>query len=1032
MRIQPALTRFLAAHAPIPLGLSLLLAVAFAAPSQAQRDFVFDWPVGTTVDEKLVPGHGWEVMQRYSNHNDCIDGGQSPDYGVWVDIANQNQCCADGANCNDCCNGSYSCRRCARFYPHLTPVSRDNAGTPQYRVHAGIDFKTTAGAAASSGRPVYAAADGIVTCVATHAEINYPGGAVTIKHRLPDDSVLYTMYGHVTSSVNRNQVVLRGQQIGTIHNQGGLSHLHFELREFDDPPAGTPKCAGRGYTARGVGDPASEDYRDPVPFYFDDDSRRDFPVMLRMRDNGTVNVRDQPTTTGSTILETLAADDQVVAIDRQQQADGSQRYWYKIQRDEDEVPDTAWVASYFVGSGWSGGLLSNEQDDWSCGLPCEQCILNARHDVLTNYAQWGWNVSCSNLPAVVDDWCNNLDPAACNQLLAGQCAGSCSAGACGEPCSDCLLQERPDVLSNYEIWGWDTSCWNRPNITNDWCNNLDPTACNNLKASSCSTSCGTQGCGNPCPECVLTARPDVLQNYGLWGWDTSCSSYPAIVDDWCTNLDPSACSDIKASACSASCGAGSCGNPCPECVLTARPDVLENYGLWGWDTSCSSYPAIVDDWCNNLDPAACNDLEANTCSATCGASSCGNPCSECVLTERPDVLSNYALWGWDTSCSNYPAIADDWCTNLDPAACNAIETGSCSGVCTVTPPPGGGPASVTNFDIESNASGPFGPIAGWGPNGAWASHSQFPAGNNQGLGASFGYYSAGTSETVGQVLGERFAASTTYTFQTWAIGGGNRTGRVPLQIGYAAVDGDLSSFVPLATRIYDLTGNTSWVELPGVSHTTGASGPEIGRQVIVRFGSGNDGGSSDIWFDDLTVTVGGPAVPPPADPFLPPANGDIESSPSGPFGPIAGWGPNGAWASHSQFAAGNNQGLGARFGYYSAGTSETVGQVLAGRFEANTTYTFKSWAIGGGNRTGRVPYQIGYAATDGDLGSFVPLATHIVDLNGNTSWVETVGVSHSTGAGGSEIGKQVIVRFGSGSAGGVSDIWFDHITVTAQ
>lgn len=124
--------------------------------------------------------------------------------------------------------------------------------------------------------------------------------------------------------------------------------------------------------------------------------------------------------------------------------------------------------------------------------------------------------------------------------------------------------------------------------------------------------------------------------------------------------------------------------------------------------------------------------------------------------------------------------------------------------------------------------------------------------------------------------------------------------------------------------------------------------------------------------------------------------------------------------------------LGSRFGYYSAGTSETVGQVLGERFAPNTTYTFKSWAIGGGNNTGVVPYQIGYAATGNNLGTFVHLKTSTRSVTGNSSWTETAGVTYTTGSSGTLIGKQIIIRLGDGSAGGSSDIWYDNVTVTKQ
>jgi hypothetical protein len=61
---------------------------------------------------------------------------------------------------------------------------------------------------------------------------------------------------------------------------------------------------------------------------------------------------------------------------------------------------------------------------------------------------------------------------------------------------------------------------------------------------------------------------------------------------------------------------------------------------------------------------------------------------------------------------------------------------------------------------------------------------------------------------------------------------------------------------------------------------------------------------------------------------------------------------------------------------------------------------------------------------------FVHLATALVDA-GNT-WFESNGVSYTTGATGAAIGKQIIVRFGDGAAGGIGDVWFDSLRLTVN
>jgi len=163
----------------------------------------------------------------------------------------------------------------------------------------------------------------------------------------------------------------------------------------------------------------------------------------------------------------------------------------------------------------------------------------------------------------------------------------------------------------------------------------------------------------------------------------------------------------------------------------------------------------------------------------------------------------------------------------------------------------GNEVPLANKRMETNGTAQYGRIASWGPNGAWAYHRIYPRPNNQNLGQSFAYYSAGTTETVGQIVpGLVFQPGKTYTFKGWVHGGGDNTGVVPFQIGYAAVAGNLSSFQPLAT-VPVTVGNT-WFESSGVSWTSFTIGAELGKQIIVRLGAG---GSTDIWFDNLKLIV---------------------------------------------------------------------------------------------------------------------------------------------------------------------------------
>ncbi|WAS91560.1 CHAP domain-containing protein [Nannocystis punicea] len=162
------------------------------------------------------------------------------------------------------------------------------------------------------------------------------------------------------------------------------------------------------------------------------------------------------------------------------------------------------------------------------------------------------------------------------------------------------------------------------------------------------------------------------------------------------------------------------------------------------------------------------------------------------------------------------------------------------------------------------------------------------------------------------------------------------------------------------------------------------------------------------------------------------ANGTMETIPANgkPGDRIQNWGPQGAWALHAGAnSRPNNDKLEARFGYYAA-ASETVGQILALNFEAGKTYTFKGHVNGGGDGTGKVPFQIGYVTNANDLSTFKELATALFPA-GN-AWTAVAGVSHTVKAGDIAVGKRIAVRLGSGADGGTSDIWFDNLAVLVK
>ncbi|MDW8148169.1 MAG: peptidoglycan DD-metalloendopeptidase family protein [Roseiflexaceae bacterium] len=149
--------------------------------------------------------------------------------------------------------------------------------------HAGEDWK------ASAGTPVKAVANGEV--VYADPKFDYrAGNVVIIKHTLPDSTVIYSMYGHLTdlkvSIDGKNEkpnIVKKGDEIGKLIYQSYVdnnnkqldnSHLHFEIRTFAD---GSFLCgkkegifpAGPGYTDK---HPDTKGYKNPSQFIWEHQS----------------------------------------------------------------------------------------------------------------------------------------------------------------------------------------------------------------------------------------------------------------------------------------------------------------------------------------------------------------------------------------------------------------------------------------------------------------------------------------------------------------------------------------------------------------------------------------------------------------------------------------------------------------------------------------------------------------------------------------------------------------------------------------
>lgn len=129
---------------------------------------------------------------------------------------------------------------------------RRNKGVPFRELyHAGEDwFRLDAAGQVDSfgaaGAPVHAVAHGRVYFT---QDIGNQGVIIILSHLLPDGTPVYSAYWHVAQlQVTRGERVTRGQVIALVHDQGGNSHLHWEIRAFGDASSLFPpdSAGGRG------------------------------------------------------------------------------------------------------------------------------------------------------------------------------------------------------------------------------------------------------------------------------------------------------------------------------------------------------------------------------------------------------------------------------------------------------------------------------------------------------------------------------------------------------------------------------------------------------------------------------------------------------------------------------------------------------------------------------------------------------------------------------------------------------------------
>jgi hypothetical protein len=112
-----------------------------------------------------------------------------------------------------------------------TPYGTRDDATGRWAIHTGADLNLPNDVDALA--PVYAAADGIV-----RASAAYPvwGTLITIEHKLPDGTRLWTRYAHLNEmTVQVNQAVQRGEMIGRVGNAFNryAYHLHYDVAVID-------------------------------------------------------------------------------------------------------------------------------------------------------------------------------------------------------------------------------------------------------------------------------------------------------------------------------------------------------------------------------------------------------------------------------------------------------------------------------------------------------------------------------------------------------------------------------------------------------------------------------------------------------------------------------------------------------------------------------------------------------------------------------------------------------------------------------
>lgn len=291
-------------------------------------------------------------------------------------------------------------------------------------------------------------------------------------------------------------------------------------------------------------------------------------------------------------------------------------------------------------------------------------------------------------------------------------------GACsGSSCTDCILNNRTDILPFYASNGWDTSCSNQVNIVNNWCN-IDPSGCYSISTTTCSSQCGgpaptpvptpaptpapAPGCtpGTACGTCVAQKCSDgsicaTGHTYCVYsGSGNYCGSCQKEVDNCATqcvgpvptptptlaptysfNLSPN-CNNGPGLSASWAAGTGSNCNAHIYAGSTAYQVNSNCTGTWTGNTLGSGGPAIVNGGTYKLcvnnpggNQLGCSSNVTTSCSGTPAptSSTCGIPqfqYNQCVACDQSEPVYRDACGTWSTGPKQTDTACEgSWCTS---------------------------------------------------------------------------------------------------------------------------------------------------------------------------------------------------------------------------------------------------------------------------------------------------------------------------------------------------------------------------------